>query len=73
MAAYKVVGRYKEKEFQESWCRGKPHTQAKKRVYVDEVDFLKYSPDLIKRWKRMYYIEVYNKINSEWTILDTVI
>jgi len=57
--SYKVIGRHKEKESQPSWITGRPLTQAKKRVYVSEADFIRYSPDLITRYKKFYYVEVY--------------
>jgi hypothetical protein len=59
MVPHKVVGRYKAKEFQKNWCKGKPGVQAKKRVYSTLSDFLRYSPELIKRWEEMYVVEVY--------------
>ena len=69
MASYKVIGRHKEKENQRSWLTGRPLTQAKKRVYVNESDFLKYSPELISRYKKFYYVEIY-KFSEEdgWVI-----
>lgn len=70
MSAFKIVGRYKEKENQESWNRGKPLTQAKKRTYINEEDFNKYSPKLIERWERLYYVEVYENINDVWELYN---
>lgn len=66
MSAYKVVGRFREKELQESWNQGKPGTQAKKRVYISLDDFIKYSPDLITRWETSYDVEVYKNEDNEW-------
>ena len=57
--SYKVIGRHKEKDKQPSWRTGRPLTQAKKRVYVSEADFLRYSPELIARYKKFYYVEIY--------------
>ena len=63
---FKIVGRYLPVEEQKSWCRGKPNTQAKKRVYASEEDFLKYSPETIERWKKMYSVEIYEMVNGKW-------
>jgi hypothetical protein len=69
MSAFKVVGRYKKQENQKSWCRGKPGTQAKKRVYIDEFDYLKYSSELIARWATIYDVEIYKKEGSKWALV----
>jgi len=54
--AYKVVGR----------CE-KTNRQVKKRVYTSFGDFNRYSPDLIKRYKRVYgIVEIYSLINEKW-------
>jgi len=46
-------------------------TQAKKRVYVNRDDFLRYSPDLIKRYEKIYYVEVYrfDELNG-WILIN---
>lgn len=67
---FKVVGIHRPKEWQESWCRGKPNTQAKKRVYTSKKDFDKYSPDLISRWENYYQVEVYELVNDKWEKFD---
>jgi len=71
MSSYKVIGRHKEKDLQPSWHIGRPMTQAKKRVYVNRDDFLRYSPDLIKRYEKIYYVEVYrfDELNG-WILIN---
>ena len=55
------------------WARGKPLTQAKKRVYVNEEDYLKYSPELIRRWKELYIVEVYAHVSSNiWELIEKI-
>lgn len=71
MSSYKVVARHKEESQQPSWLRGKPFTQAKKRVYVNYSDFLTYSPSLISRYEKNYDVEIYwfDEL-SGWVKLD---
>jgi len=59
---FKVIGRYRPKDEQSPWCRGKPGLQAKKRVYTSFEDFEKYSPETINRYNDIYKAEVYELI-----------
>ena len=68
MIPHKVVAKYKQEDMQKSWSKGKPLNQAKKRVYISEEDYNRYSPNLIKRWSRGYYIEVSQYIDGKWVI-----
>jgi len=45
--------------------------QIKKKVYVNEKTFKRYSPDIIKRWGWHYDIEVYKFINNTWVKIKT--
>lgn len=46
--------------------------QVKKSVYKSKTDFLKYSPDLIKRWSKYHNVEIYILTDSEeWVMLDS--
>ena len=69
MSAYKVVGRFKKKEDQKSWCRGKEGTQAKKRTYINDVDYMKYSPELIERWAKLYDVEIHKNNGDTWDLV----
>lgn len=67
---FKVVGRYLPSKDQKVWCRGKPDTQAKKTVYTSKKDFETYSPNLIRRWKELYQVEVYELVNDKWIKIE---
>jgi len=55
---YKIIGRH-------------PYTkrQVKKRVYTSTNDFLKYSEDLINRYKTYLNVEIYELKNDEWLLI----
>lgn len=69
MSAYKVVGKFKKKEDQKNWCKGREGTQAKKRVYINDADYMKYSPNLIERWARLYDVEIYKNNGGNWILI----
>ena len=66
--SFKVVGKYKALEEQSAWSNGKPHTQAKKRVYTSKDDFDRYAPELIQRWRdnTKWDVTAYEMINGKW-------
>jgi len=63
---FKVCGRYRAREEQQPWSRGKPGLLAKKSVYTSLIDLDKYGPELIKRWSEMYFVEVFELIDGKW-------
>jgi len=63
---YKIIARYRSPELQESWNRGKEGTQAKKATYVNMDDYLKYSPETISRWRKMYDVSIFKMVNKKW-------
>jgi len=66
---FKIVAKYKGADQQQSWARGKPGTQAKKATYINESDYLKYSPDLLSRWNRFYLVEVFKMHDGKWCLI----
>lgn len=67
---FKVVAIFRNPEQNPSWNRGKEGTQAKKQTYVSESDFKKYSPILIKRWKKIWDVKCYELINEKWIAIE---
>jgi hypothetical protein len=68
--SFKIVGKYRAEDLQPSWCRGKPNTQAKKRVYTSEEDYNKYGKDTATRWRSYYDVTAYELIDGKWKEID---
>jgi len=68
--SFKVIGRNKPYDEQKSWQHGEPGVQAKKRIYTSLKDFQRYSPKLIKRYKNLYEVEVYELIDEKWVRME---
>ena len=66
----KLVARFKKKEDQQSWNRGKQGTQAKKAIYITNDDYKKYSPETIKRWLELYDVTAFIMVNRKWEQFD---
>lgn len=67
---HKIIARYKSPELQKSWSRGKEGTQAKKATYVNKDDYLKYSPETLARWEKMYDVSAFKMVGKKWEQLD---
>ena len=63
---FKVVGRNRSEDKMPSYVFGKRNCIAKTRVYTSVQDYQKYSPKLIKHYKQIYDVEIYERINEKW-------
>ena len=71
MSAFKIVARYRKPEERNSWeyAGWKTGTQVKKRVYTSREDFLKYGPDLVRRWEYFckWDVSCHELVDDVWT------
>ena len=64
---FKIVGKYTELSI---FNKGKLGLQAKKRVYTSLIDFEKYAPDTIMRWRNFckFDVTIFELVKGKWIL-----